>query len=126
MCNSMIERQMARPIPIPCCLVVKNGSKTRSASVKPVPDVANLDADRIKAVKESTIWISRAPLATASIASNSVPDRIHEHLLHLNAIERDRRQIRLESRLDVNATFATTLVGHESTDLADEAVEVLR
>src|SRR5215472_17598910 len=31
-CDSMIERQMASPIPIPCCLVVKNGSNARRAS----------------------------------------------------------------------------------------------
>jgi hypothetical protein len=33
----MIERQIARPIPVPLDFVVKNASKTRSVSSAPIP-----------------------------------------------------------------------------------------
>src|SRR5215813_14342403 len=67
--DSMIERQIVSPMPMPCCLVVKKGSKTSSASLKPVP--ASLTSMRIASLpsRQERIWSARASLATASIAS---------------------------------------------------------
>src|SRR6516165_6247190 len=77
-CASTIERQIDKPIPMPCGFVVKNGSKMRLTSFESIPDpesstaITTLPGEYDVEVTWSSLW----PSVTESIASIALVIRL--------------------------------------------------
>jgi hypothetical protein len=89
----MIERQIDRPIPIPSAFLVKSGSNIRSISFAPIP-VLGIRHRYLDAVGVNIRFHRQDPqLILGRHGLDGVCDQVQKHLLQLDSIAADRRQL---------------------------------
>ena len=124
-CASMMDRQIASPIPIPSDLVVKSGANIRSRSCALIPEPVSatdtvtrspsgrLDSDR----QDSRLVLRRHRV-------DGIHDQVEKHLLQLDAISPDCRQPLVPRlRLDGDAVLLQVILAQGERFL-DELVEI--
>ncbi len=126
-CASTIDRQMDRPIPIPCGLVVKNASKMRVRSLgsMPVPQSATV----IRTVLASSICVVTRNRRVRSVNGAHRLDRVHgqieQNLLQRHPLAGDVRQVFAQFGLQ-HDPLALELALSERENVAHEIVDAQR
>ena len=122
-------REIDRPMPMPVGLVVKNGAEDPLESAPGGMPAPGVD-DAI-----STVCVATAPRASTAMLRrcvrgvvdgvHAVGDQVEQHLLQMNAIAQDRRQI--ARNLQGQANVARRGVGtHQGDDVLEQLVHVQR
>ena len=101
-----------RPVPSPGPLVVKNGSKARSATsgAMPVPSSETRDLDAVAGAADGD---RQRPAVGHRVAG--VDGEVHEHLLELRAVGEHGRQLRRRTEISQRDVLAERARSSDST-----------
>src|ERR1700685_313777 len=115
-CASIIERETAKPIPMPFSLVVTKASKIFSGSPMPRAVVDHLNGNLLSVHRSPDRYLGLARVILHRL--DRVDDQINEHFLNLYRINADPWKIILENALDGNSSLVLILLD-EANGFAD-------